>query len=225
MNLRYLGHSSFYIASGKGTRIVLDPYSEYIPYRFPSLEADIVVVSHEHRDHNASYRVLGEPAVVKRTANFPVEHEIPVSRTGERMTFYGVPTWHDKVGGRRRGPNTVWHWYWEGIHFCHLGDLGHLLTDQQVAAIEKVDVLFVPVGGKTTLTPTEAALVIQQLTPNLVFPMHFRTPGIEDLGLADEPLEAFTSRHDNVEDASTMAVELDLARLPMRTKVVLLKYE
>jgi len=225
MIIRYLGHSSFYVSSSKGTALVLDPYSDYLPYKFPNLEADVVVVSHEHRDHSAVRRVGGSPVVVKRTTDFPVEHEVPIKRTGETLKFMGLPTCHDDMAGRRRGPNTIWHFFWEGIHFVHLGDLGHLLTDQQLFTLGKADVLFLPVGGKTTLGPAEAGLVINQLNPNLVFPMHYLTPGLEDFGLCDSPLEAFLSRMTRVEDQASMAYEVDLARLPMQTKIVLLKYE
>ncbi|HXE73103.1 MAG TPA: MBL fold metallo-hydrolase [Candidatus Nitrosotenuis sp.] len=225
MLVRYLGHSSFMIGSSKGTVIVCDPYSEYIPYKFPQgLKADVALISHEHRDHNADYR-LGAPLVVKRTTQFPMETELVVKRTNEKLTFYGVPTFHDNAGGRRRGPNTVWHWYQEGIHYCHLGDLGHLLTDQQVAGIGKVDVLFLPCGGKSTLNATEAVLVMNQLEPNLVFPMHYLTEPIANHDLCSDTLEDFLNKVDNIEDAATMAVDVDLARLPSRTKVVILKYE
>jgi L-ascorbate metabolism protein UlaG (beta-lactamase superfamily) len=189
------------------------------------LSSDICLVSHEHRDHNADWRIGGMPRVVKRTCEFAVEFEVPVAKTGETMTFYGLPTFHDNFSGRKRGPNTVWHFFIEGVHFAHLGDLGHLLTQPQMDILQKVDVLFLPVGGRSCLTPTEAALVINQLLPNLVFPMHYKTPLIEHFDLADEPVESFLSRMDNVEYASSMAVDVDLARLPSKTKVILLNYE
>lgn len=225
MIVRYLGHSSFWISSSKSTSVVCDPYGSHIPYNFPPLESDIVVISHEHRDHNADYRVGGKPMVVKRTHDFICEQELSVARTGETLAFHGIPTFHDNYGGRRQGPNTIWHWYWEGLHFCHLGDLGHLLTDQQIKFIGKIDVLFVPVGGKITLNPTEASLVVNQLSPRLVFPMHYLTPGIASHGLAEHPLEDFTSKMASVEDAATMAMDVDLARLPSTTKVVVLRHE
>ncbi|NDD31335.1 MAG: MBL fold metallo-hydrolase, partial [Proteobacteria bacterium] len=131
----------------------------------------------------------------------------------------------DKFAGRRRGPNTVFHWFVEGVHFCHLGDLGHLLTEQQVKTLGKVDVLFLPVGGHCTLEPTEAALVMNQLNPNLVFPMHYLTTHCEGTDLAHEPIDSFLSRMDNVEQAATMAVDVDLPRLPQRTRIVVLNYE
>lgn len=226
MIVRYLGHSCFWVNTGKSTSIILDPYAEYIPYQFPPLESDVVVCSHEHRDHSASFRVAGNPAVVKRTAEFECEFEIPISRTGETLTFHGIPTHHDNYSGRKRGPNTVWHFFLEGVHFCHLGDLGHLLTDQQVQRLGgRVDVLFLPVGGKETIDPTEAVLVMNQLNPRLVFPMHYHTAAIADHNLTEFPLEEFVTRCSNVEDAATMAMEVDLARLPTQTKVVILKHD
>ncbi|HBM97165.1 TPA: MBL fold metallo-hydrolase [bacterium UBP9_UBA11836] len=225
MFIRYLGHSSFYIRSSKGTAVVLDPYSSNIPYQFPSIDADIVVMSHEHRDHNASYRVGGNPMLVKPTSPYLMENELNVVRTQERLTFYGVPTYHDNFNGRRRGPNTVWHFYWEGIHFVHLGDLGHILTDTQVGQISKADVLFIPVGGNTTLGPAEAGLVINQLQPNIVLPMHYKTDKIANLSMCSNTLDDFVVRMDRVEDMASMSMDISQESLPVETTVALLRYE
>ena len=225
MVVRYLGHSCFFISSGKGSTIICDPFGTTVRYVFPSISSDIVLTSHEHRDHNAAWRVSGNPWIVKRTSEFPIEHEIVVKRTGETLTFMGLPTFHDRFSGRRRGPNTVFHWFMEGVHFCHLGDLGHLLTEDQAKKLGKVDVLFLPVGGHCVLEPTEAALVINQLNPNLVFPMHYLTPHVEGCDLATHPLEDFLSRMDNVDHVATMAVDVELHRLPSRTRIVVLNYE
>lgn len=225
MFVRYLGHSCFYIRSSKGTSLVIDPYSDYIPYQFPNLEADVVVMSHEHRDHNAAYRLAGNPLIVKRTSPYAVEQELNIPHSGEKLTFYGVPTNHDNFNGRRRGPNTVWHFYWEGVHFVHLGDLGHLLTDEQINQISKADVLFVPVGGNATLGPAEAGLVINQLHPNLIFPMHYKTAKIEHMGFCDNTLEDFLLRMDNVQDQASMSMDIDMAKLPEKQQVIVLKYE
>ncbi|MGV8123148.1 MAG: MBL fold metallo-hydrolase [Candidatus Xenobiia bacterium LiM19] len=225
MVVRYLGHSCFYLNSMKGTQILIDPYGTGVPYDFPPINADVIVITHEHRDHNASFRVGGTPVIVKRTSDFIVEHEIPVQRTGELLIFKGIPTFHDKFSGRRKGPNTVFYWFMEGLGVCHLGDLGHTLTDQQLLMLKDVDVLFLPVGGGTVLDPTEAVLVMNQLNPKLVFPMHYATPETEFMALAKEPLESFTSRVEGPEHLHTMAMNVELGRMPTRTKVVILDYK
>ncbi len=226
MNVRYLGHCSFLINSSKGTSIITDPYGFNIPYNFPDLSADIVVISHEHQDHNALWRVSGSPIVVKRTTDFMVEHEVPVTRTDEKIVFAGIPTYHDRFLGRRRGPNTVWVWHIEGVRYCFMGDIGHVLTKQQIDQIGgDVDVLFLPVGGLTTIGATEAALIVNQLQPKIIFPMHYLTDKLANHNLADEALEAFTGKMTDVERTYTMSIELDLVKLPRRTKVLILKYE
>lgn len=224
MFVRYLGHSSFYLRSPKGTAVVLDPYSNYIPYTFPMLDADIVVMSHEHRDHNASYRLSGNPMTMKPTTPYPMEQKLHVARTGEELTFYAVPTNHDDSNGRRRGPNTVWHFYWDGVHFVHLGDLGHILTPEQVGLIGKADVLFLPVGGLTTIGPAESFLVVNQLNPNVILPMHYLTPEISKLGLCNATLPEFLVRMPKVEDQASTSMDLDLATLPQTTTVMVLKH-
>ncbi|MCE1246611.1 MAG: MBL fold metallo-hydrolase [Firmicutes bacterium] len=226
MNVRYLGHCSFLINSSKGSSIITDPYGVHLPYKFPMISADVVVISHEHQDHNAEWRVGGSPVIVKRTTSFPVEHEVPVQRTKEKLVFQGIPTFHDNFSGRRRGPNTTWVWHLEGVRYVFLGDVGHVLTDKQVEAIGgDADILFLPVGGLSTVGSTEAALIVNQLNPKIVLPMHYNTAQIEFSNLASEPLENFLNKMENVEMTYTMSIDIDLARLPMKTKVMVLKYE
>ena len=224
MNVRYLGHSCFWLSSEKGTSVIIDPYSQRMPYQLPELKPDVVVVSHEHHDHNAYYRFENDPMLVKRSHDFPSETELNVVRTDEKLTLLGMPTYHDDQEGRRRGPNTVWHWFWEGMHIVHLGDIGHLLSEEQLAELGKVDILFLPVGGKETLDPTKATLMVNQLNPRIVFPMHYQTETLGESPLCENPLSDFTEKMSNVDDAATMAVELELARLPAQTKVICLRH-
>lgn len=225
MIIRYIGHSCFFISSAKGTSVITDPYGTYLPYKFPVISADAVLISHEHRDHNADWRIGGNPKVVKRTCDYLVEHEIPIPRTGETLVFTGVPCFHDNFSGRRKGPNTLFIWDMDGIRICHLGDLGHLLGDQHMKFLTIVDILFLPVGGKTVLAPTEATLLVSHLNPRLVIPMHYKTPVIENLGIVDEPVESFLGRVQNVEHLHSMALEIEVHRLPSQTKTVVLNYE
>lgn len=224
MNVRYIGHASFWVSSSKGTSVVIDPFSQRLPYQLPPLEPDVVLVSHEHHDHNAYYRFTNNPMLLKRSHDFPMESELNIASSGEKITFYGLPTFHDDQQGRKRGPNTVWHWFWEGIHFAHFGDIGHLLTEEQSKALGKLDVIFLPVGGKETLDPSTAALFINQIDPRVVFPMHYQTDEMGENPLTEYPLSAFVEKMGNVEDAQTMAVDLELARLPAQTKVICLRH-
>ncbi len=177
MFIKWLGHSAFYIQSTKGSRIVLDPYSHTRVKRdLPTVEADVVIISHEHADHNASWAVEGEPIVVRRTGNFIVEREIPLKHTGEVLTFRGYPTYHDKFDGRRYGENTLWEFYVDGMHVVFAGDLGHFLRETELTYIKSADILFVPIGGGNyTLDPREALVVAEQLKALIVIPMHFKT--------------------------------------------------
>lgn len=224
MNLRYLGHSAFLITSSRGTAVVIDPYGTLIPYEFPAIAADVVVMSHEHADHSASWRLPGSPQLIKRTSEFPTEHEVNVARTGELLTITGTPTFHDDAQGRKRGPNTVYQWEMDGLRICHMGDLGHLLTENQAAAIGPVDALMLPVGGKITIGAQDAALVVNQLKPRWVFPMHYLTDAIASLSLASDPLDAFLGRMERVEHASSTAMELRKDRVPARTTIIVLEH-
>jgi L-ascorbate metabolism protein UlaG (beta-lactamase superfamily) len=224
MNVRYLGHSCFYINSTKGTSILIDPYGENVPYNFPNITADVVVVTHEHKDHNAIHRVGGSPRIVKRTSEFIVEHELPIPRTNEVITLKGIPTFHDKFSGRRKGPNTIFSWFMEGLGIVHLGDLGHTLTEQQIKILGTIDVVFMPVGGGTVLDPTEAVLVMNQLNPKVVFPMHYQTPETEYMALSKEPIESFTSKVQDAEFTHSMGINVEIGRLPTRTKIFVLDH-
>jgi len=225
MVVRYLGHSCFLLNSQKGTTLILDPYGTSLPYKFPLIYADVVAITHEHKDHNADWRVGGNPIVVKRTSEFPMEHEVPVRKTGETLIFKGIPCFHDDMSGRKRGPNTILIWEMDKLRFCHLGDLGHLLNEQQLKEIGLVDVLFIPVGGKITIDSSHAALVINQILPRMIFPMHYKTGVINGLDLADEEIQSFAEKMTNVEFTFTLAHEVFRDRLPQKPQVIVLNYE
>lgn len=168
MEITYLGHSSFRI-KGKTVTIVTDPYtSEKVGFKFPKLEANIVTVSHDHFDHNQAHLIAGDPKIVSG----PGEYEIA------GISIFGTHTYHDNKNGEERGANTVYVMTIDGINVCHLGDLGHALTDEQLDSIGNVDVLFIPVGGVYTIDPSEANQVVMQIEPKIIIPMHYKTPGL-----------------------------------------------
>lgn len=163
MDILPLGHSSFRIR-GKNTTVVADPYDKsLVGLTFPKVEADIVTVSHDHPDHNHVSAVGGSPFVVTG----PGEYEI------KGISIIGVSVFHDDVGGQKRGKNTIYRMEVDGVSIVHLGDLGHVLTTDQVDALDGVDVLFVPVGGEYTIDAVGAKSVVGDIEPAIVIPMHY----------------------------------------------------
>jgi len=157
VTVHFWGHACFSVVVEDGTGVVTDPYPS------PTVEPEVVTVSHEHFDHNQVENVPGDFEVIRGVG----EREVG------GITFTGVATFHDDVGGTVRGDNTVFVWEMEGIHFAHLGDLGHLLTNEQLEAIGEVDVLMIPVGGVYTIDGPMAVQVAQQLSARLIIPMHY----------------------------------------------------
>lgn len=167
MEITWYGHATFLITTEGGVTIITDPYKPGGGIRYTSIpdEADIVTVSHDHDDHNYVVGLPGKPHVVKGVGR----HEV------KGIVFDGVPSSHDASHGAQRGSNTIFVFMVDGIRMCHLGDLGHVLNDDEVANLGQVDVLFIPVGGFYTIGPQEATTVADQLHPHLIFPMHVKT--------------------------------------------------
>lgn len=166
MKLKWLGHSCFQITSENGTRIVTDPFDESVGYQVPDAEADIVTISHGHHDHDNSKCVRGKFMTFTQPGTY--------EEKGIGIT--GVATAHDEADGKQRGRNVIFNITADGLNICHCGDLGHLLTPEQIKEIGHVDVLLIPVGGFYTIDYGQAVQVARQLKPSVILPMHFKTP-------------------------------------------------
>lgn len=169
MEITYLGHSSFKLKGKVGT-VVTDPFNEYVGFSFPSTSADIVTISHDHPDHNQVDKVKG---TARRDKPFVVTHPGEYEVGG--ISIFGTETYHDASQGAERGANTVYTILLDDIRICHLGDLGHELTETQISRIGPVDVLFCPVGGVFTINPAVAVKTIHALDPSYAIPMHYKT--------------------------------------------------
>lgn len=174
MEIRYLGHACFEISKRRGQNgsatVVTDPFDPQmvgLPFK-KGVSADLVLVSHDHDDHNYLPAVEGSPYVIRG----PGEYEI------KEIKVLGIDSYHDAKKGAERGKNTIYVFEMEGVSFCHLGDLGHSLEEEQVNQIGKVDVLLVPVGGFYTIDGKTAVEVATQLEPLIVIPMHYRLEGM-----------------------------------------------
>ena len=149
---------------GKGAIVVFDPF-EGLGIPEPEANADVVLCSHSHRDHNNSGPVLKEGGtVLKGFVGLRVISGVPIK---------GIATFHDAVGGSQRGKNSVYVVQLDGLRFCHLGDLGHGLISKHVVEIGEIDVLFTPVGGGPTVGPDLASSIVKRLDPRIVVPMHY----------------------------------------------------
>ena len=159
MKLRWLGHACFLLESRDGS-VVFDPYAPgYVPgLRLPPLQADLCLCSHGHEDHNhaSSVRLSGRPCA---------------------LTVTRIPCFHDEKQGSLRGENFLTVVEAEGLRIAHAGDLGHALSPEQLAALGRVDVLLLPVGGTYTLDAAAAARQAKEIGAGLTIPMHYRGEG------------------------------------------------
>ncbi|MDD1750557.1 MAG: MBL fold metallo-hydrolase [Methanothrix sp.] len=166
MIVTWLGHSCFLLKSEDGLSLLLDPFHESdVGYSMPITEADVVIISHDHMDHNNVDAAGSKAEVIFGPGDY----------ISLGMDIIGVKSYHDAQRGKLRGTNTIFCFALDGIRVCHLGDLGHTLTPSQVKAIGPVDLLFVPVGGRYTIDAAGANKVMGQLHPVLTVPMHYRT--------------------------------------------------
>ena len=174
MQIAWKGHACFHIIAQRvkqeQVKIVIDPFDPSIGLRLPSMEADVVLVTHNHSDHNNTKGVKGEPFVISS----PGEYEI------KDIFVQGIPSFHDNSQGKERGMNTIYTIEVEGIRVCHLGDFGQAeLSAEQVEKIGNIDVLCIPVGGVYTIGAKAAAKIVGQIEPRTVIPMHYLLPNLK----------------------------------------------
>jgi L-ascorbate metabolism protein UlaG (beta-lactamase superfamily) len=217
MRIQWLGQSGFRLAAGD-TTIVVDPLGDVVALaargglklEYPPIEgvsADLVLVTHEHADHNGVEAIEGDPVVLRSTAG---RLDSPI---GEVLA---VASEHDDEAGTRRGPNTIFVFELDGIRVAHFGDFGQrALRDEQAEAIGAVDLLFVPVGGGATIDAAQAAAVVERLQPRWIVPMHYRTHRVDFL----DPADAFLERMANVQRLQTPT--FDTAELPGDTPLTI----
>ena len=193
MRIQWYGQSSFSL-SGPEASMFIDPFADMsgaaehgIQFDYPSIEgveADLLLVTHEHPDHNGVEAIGGDPVILRSTAG---RLESPI---GEVVA---VASEHDAAAGTERGPNTIFVFSLDGVRTAHFGDFGQTaLRDEQAEAIGQVDLAILPVGGGPTIDAAQARTIVERLGPKWVVPMHYRTPRISFLNTADEFLALFS---------------------------------
>lgn len=183
MKIVFHGHSMFeiscFLSKQESVNLVIDPFSEKIGLKPPKLKADILLISHDHYDHNNSQIITGDYFLISE----PGEYEI------KNVNIKAIKSFHDQKQGKERGDNLIFKIEAENIHLCHMGDFGQKeLTNDQLTSMGKVDILFLPVGGIYTISAKEAKMVVEQLEPKIIIPMHYY---LLNLKIKLESLEKF----------------------------------
>ncbi len=210
MRVEWYGQSAFSL-DGADASVAIDPFGDMsalaasrgMQFDYPQIDgvnAHLLLVTHEHIDHNGVDAIGGDPAILRSTAG-RLE-----SLLGE---VTAIASEHDEQAGTARGPNTIFVFDLDGLRVCHFGDFGQsALRDEQAAAIGEIDLLFIPVGGGPTIGGEQAAAIVERLAPRWAVPMHYRTPRIGFLETADD----FIARSAHVERLDGAA--FDTGQLP-----------
>ena len=190
MHVEWYGQSAFAL-TGNGTKVFIDPFADMsgladrgIEFGYPPIEeddVDLLLITHEHVDHNGAEAITGEPAILRATAG---KLESPIGEVT------AVASEHDASAGTERGPNTIFAFDLDGVRVVHFGDFGQReLRPEQAAALEGTELLLLPVGGGPTIGGRTAADIVEALEPRWVVPMHYRTPRIGFLETEEEFVE------------------------------------
>jgi L-ascorbate metabolism protein UlaG (beta-lactamase superfamily) len=213
MEITWLGHSCFRLR-GRDAAIVVDPCDKSTGYTIGRPNADIVTVSHEHPGHSNVGAVPGTPRVVEGPGEFEISG----------VMIKGIRTYHDGEKGAKLGKNTAYVFEIDDVVVCHLGDIGHVPTPEQVEELSGVDILLTPVGGHDTIGATAATETISLLEPKLVVPMHYKTPSAK---AELDPLDRFLKEMGapNAFDERQPKLSVTKSTLPQETKVQVLEYK
>lgn len=212
VEISYLGHSSFKL-KGKNVTVVTDPFDEKTGKYPKDVEADIVLVSHDHGDHNNVKAVGGSGFIVAG----PGEYEV------RGVSIIGVATFHDDNAGKERGTNTVYVVECDGLRIAHMGDLGHKLSQADLEEMGSIDILFVPVGGFYTVDAKTAAEIVRQVDPWVVIPMHYKQEGLNpELEAKLAGVEDFLKEMSKPETQSIPKLSITADRMPSELQVVVL---
>ena len=181
IQIRWHGHSCCEITND--VTLVTDPHDgKSIGIPAPNVAGDIILVSHDHYDHNSV------KSVEKDSSKVVLDER---KRTIDDIEIKGIESFHDEDHGSKRGKNIIYKFVVDGINFCHLGDLGHDLDEESVEKIGQVDILFIPIGGTFTVDDKLAWNLVKKIKPRIIVPMHYKIGGLSlPIASVDAFLEA-----------------------------------
>jgi len=208
MEITWYGRACFRL-KGRDATVITDPSPPSTGFVAGKHDVDLLTISHSHADHSYVRSITAGLTLTR-----PGEYEF------HDLLVNSIRTFHDAERGARRGENIVFAFEVDGVHIAHLGDLGHLLTEEQLAELGPIDVLLVPAGGNFTLTPAEAAEVAAQISPKIVIPMHYAVDGASADLLGPEKFLQEMAVSDPIRQPKAVITP---ASLPDETQVVLLE--
>lgn len=217
MKIKFYGHAAFKVTTDKGTRIIFDPYesgsfSGAIAYGKITEEADIVITSHDHGDHNYTKDIKGNFTLINKAG----VHEIKDVKMNE------IPTFHDASSGKERGNNLISLVSADGLVLAHMGDIGHDLDADTIKKIGKVDVMLLPIGGFFTVDAGAASKIMDTINPRITIPMHYKT---DKCNFPIGTVEEFTKDKKNVQVLGNQSeIEIKKDTLPKSPAIMVLKY-
>lgn len=213
MIIKLLAHCSFLIQSDAGTKIITDPYTPgFLNFKYEPINesADIVTISHHHGDHDNYKAIGGNPLVLESAGHWQVKD----------VQIRGIRMYHDKLQGEKSGENIVFKFVLNDINVCHLGDLGHLLTDDQLELLGAIDILMIPVGGVYTIDADEADRICKDTRAKIILPMHFKT---EKAGSSLAPVDVFLAGKENIKYFNKSDMYIRKSELPVDQQIYILQ--
>jgi L-ascorbate metabolism protein UlaG (beta-lactamase superfamily) len=197
LEIRWHGHSCFEISNEY--TLVTDPHDgKSIGIPTPYVKADIVLVSHDHFDHNSTKTVSHNKTIIINEKRKRTIHDI---------ILRGMETFHDTSYGEKRGKNNIYIFTMENMTFAHFGDLGHMLDEKQIHSLGAVDFIMIPIGGTYTLDGKAAWDLVKKIHPRIVIPMHYK---IEGLSLPLAPVDDFLSCVDSEYEVVKVGNQIDI---------------
>lgn len=222
ISLTWEGQSTFLMSTGDGVKVLMDPVNPNMAKAEVPDIIDLVTISHEHGDHNYVAMAKGNPVIIHGLKG---SGYAKVDTVFKGIHIYTVGSFHDNQGGSQRGKNAIFVFELPGLKAVHLGDLGHVLNESQVAVIRAADILLIPVGTGPTLDLQSALEVIRQLKPRVVIPMHY-TPanapaGGFRLGTVEDFIKAVGTAYDV--KYSGHSETFIAGKLPLKTTIMVMK--
>ena len=216
MKIKWYGHAAFQITTEKGIRIIIDAYesgsfSGALSYDKIEDEADIVLTSHDHADHNYTKDIRGKYNHISKAG----DHEI------KDIKIKAIPCFHDSLGGKKGGSNLIFVITADDLNLVHMGDIGHALDSELLKKIGKVDILLLPVGGFFTIDAAMAQKIMNDIKPSITVPMHYKT---QKCNFPIAPVEDFTKNQGNVRILKESEIEIKKDTVPKKPEIIVLQH-